>query len=167
MPLPTSGRRGNVLKRPQTFQGLLAFGRLARPRVWSCNRAQSCAIAQWLNSTAAPTPRTQTKYVHEFYCTGGKWQGNQGGYMLSNYHSCFKMWLYTYHSIICSIIIISISMIIISTTIISSSISIMVIIITITIIIIRMIIIITTIIISTISTSITIIIMLLYSIYNI
>ena len=39
--------------------GCLAFGRLARPRVWSCSRAQSCAIAQWLNGAAAPTPRTQ------------------------------------------------------------------------------------------------------------
>ena len=49
------------------------FGRLARPRVWSCTSAQRCAIAQWLKGTAAPTPRTHTKSVHEFYCTGGKW----------------------------------------------------------------------------------------------
>ena len=47
----------------------LAFGRLARPRVWSCTSAQSCAIAQWLKGAAAPTLRTQTKTVHEFYCT--------------------------------------------------------------------------------------------------
>ena len=53
---------------------LLAFGRLARPRVWSCTNAQSCAIAQWLKGAAVPTLRTQTKSVHEFYCSGGKWR---------------------------------------------------------------------------------------------
>ena len=50
----------------------LALGRLARPRVWSCTNAQSYAIAQWLKGAAARTLRTQTKSVHEFYCSGGK-----------------------------------------------------------------------------------------------
>ena len=57
-------------------RGFLAFGRLARPRVWSCTNAQSCAIAQWLKGAAAPTLRTQTKSVHEFYCSGKGQRGS-------------------------------------------------------------------------------------------
>ena len=50
---------------------LLAFGRLARPRVWSCTSAQSCAIAQRLKGAAAPTLRRQTKYV--WGCPHASW----------------------------------------------------------------------------------------------
>ena len=62
-------------------ESLLAVGRLARPRAWSCTSAQSCAIAQWLKGAAAPTLRAQTKSVHGFYCTGRHEEGGpkEGG----------------------------------------------------------------------------------------